>query len=221
MTTPLPLTRQLNWPSVQHLLHLFPKWRSTHVDIASTYSNGKIWRLQPMQINLGLQVHTLCCFQADFCLYRHQSYRLQLDFNPPEVWKTGAGRGRKLENTKTWLWEWCQIFVGVPVAAVLPSVLPLLGLRWCHMTHTVHQFLVRQISIKCGLCGLSLRSVRSHLQTCDVEDVIQPIRSMGVVAHRQREITAIVAHNEIEYVEQLDEDLVDVPTTFGFLFTNM
>jgi len=73
----------------------------------------------------------------------------------------------------------------------------------------------------CGLCGLSLRSVRSHLQTCDVEDVIQPIRSMGVVAHRQREITAIVAHNEIEYVEQLDEDLVDVPTTFGFLFTNM
>lgn len=67
----------------------------------------------------------------------------------------------------------------------------------------------RRICKKCGLYHASLTSLKAHQCLCGIQEIVPRIRPSRIAARRQRELMAIIAHNEDEDAEWLDEDDVD------------
>jgi len=75
---------------------------------------------------------------------------------------------------------------------------------------SVQSQLVRRMCSKCGLYHASLASLNAHLKQCGVAQQAVRVRPVRLAARRQRELMVVIAHNEDEDVEWLDEDMVDV-----------
>ena len=96
-----------------------------------------------------------------------------------------------------------------------PSVLPRSAATFKILPYdtycpSVQQLLSRRICRKCGLYHASLTNLKEHLRACGVDDNIQRIRPVRIAARRQRELMAIIAFDDAEDAEWLDEDLVDL-----------
>jgi len=87
-------------------------------------------------------------------------------------------------------------FKSVPYDAYCPSLQAVVGRRVCK---------------KCGLYHASIVSLKSHQRVCGVEDAIPTlrVRPVRVAARRQRELMAVIAFQEHEDVEWIDEEFVD------------
>lgn len=83
----------------------------------------------------------------------------------------------------------------LPYDAYCPSVQPVINRRICK---------------KCGLYHASLSSLKMHQRLCGVQDIVTRIRPTRIAARRQRELMAIIAVNEAEDAEWLDEEDVDL-----------
>lgn len=63
-----------------------------------------------------------------------------------------------------------------------------------------------------------MSSLRDHLRTCGLQETIQPVRPVRIAARRQRELMAVIAYNEHEDVEWLDDEFVDLTGDYYLLF---
>ena len=75
---------------------------------------------------------------------------------------------------------------------------------------SVQPVINRRICKKCGLYHASLSSLKMHQRLCGVQDIVTRIRLTRIAARRQRELMAIIAVNEAEDAEWLDEEDVDL-----------
>jgi len=98
------------------------------------------------------------------------------------------------------------------VNAVLSSVLPRSAAAFRSLPYdcycrSVQPILSRRICKNCGLYHASLTSLKDHQRACGVHEVIQSVRPVRVAARRQRELMAIIAYNDAEDAEWIDDFL--------------
>jgi len=75
---------------------------------------------------------------------------------------------------------------------------------------SVHPVLQRRTCSKCGLYHASLTSLKAHLRICGTEQIVPRIRPVRVAARRQREMMAVIAYNNMEDVEWIEDEFLDV-----------
>ncbi len=68
---------------------------------------------------------------------------------------------------------------------------------------------ISKVAIICGLYYASITSLKGHQRQCGVQEIVPRVRPTRIAARRQRELMAIIALNEAEDAEWLDEEDVD------------
>ena len=172
------------------------KWRSTHVRESQYFTQ------------------IMKCDDRRCCRIPRSSYftLFPARFLPPPVPLHQTSDGLKAPDiSKQADTKFHSVFL---TNTVLPPVLPRSAAAFMLLPYdaycpSLHSLLPRRMCRKCGLYHASLTSLRDHLRTCGVNDTGQTVRPVRVAARRQRKLMAIIAYQDMEDAEWLDEDFVD------------
>jgi hypothetical protein len=156
------------------------------------------------------------CTNLDCCQRPRSSYLSLFPerFMPPPVplMQTSEGLRAPDINTDADHATFPSVFLQ---KSVHPSMLPRSAASFKLLPYdtycpSVQSQLVRRMCSKCGLYHASLASLKCHLQQCGIAQQVLRVRPIRVAARRQRELMAVIAYNDNEDVEWLDEEMVDM-----------
>jgi len=58
-----------------------------------------------------------------------------------------------------------------------------------------------------------MTSLKAHTRACGIEQIVPRVRPVRVAARRQMEMMAIIAYEQMEDMEWMDEDCLDLAGT--------
>lgn len=137
---------------------------------------------------------------------------LSSGFLPPPVPLEQTSDGLKAPEPDSQASKFMSLFLALVVnQGVLPRCLAgYRSLPFDAYCPSVQSMLMRRICKKCGLYHASLSSLKAHTGMCGVEQIIPRTRPVRLTARRQRELMAIIACDNVEDAEWIDEEFLDV-----------